>query len=275
MKLFIILRAGFRGVRVASHIVYGMLLAVFFQFLSQINQQRIIKNWSCALLEILNVKLKAHDYLYPEKLPARILVANHISWLDVVALNAIIPASFIAKDELRNWPVLGWLCHRAGTLFVKRNIRRDTLRINSLISGALKQGNCIALFPEGTTSDKELPSHFHSSLLQGAIDVNAALCPVAIRYHNKDGETCFDAAFIGDMNFIQSLWKIMCSPSLHVSIMYLRPIYTEGKNRRSLALAAHECIHNALFSFSLCRSYIVNRTPDQTELEVSLLIQHY
>ncbi len=139
-------------------------------------------------------------------------------------------------------------------MFVKRNIRRDTMRINCEISGALTQGACIALFPEGTSTDNEFPGHFHSSLMQAAIDINAAICPVAIRYHDLAGKANSDAAFVGDMSFVQSLWKIMCSPSLHVTLCYLPPLSCEGKNRRLLASEAQGSIHMELAKFSSSHS---------------------
>ena len=252
-----LLPACFRATRVACHIFYGMLFACIFPLLNQNLQQRIQKYWARKLLDIMHVRLEAHYSNNPANLHGSILVANHISWLDVFALNAVVPASFVAKSEIRSWPLLGWLCHRAGTLFVKRNLRRDTVRINSEISGILKQGKCIALFPEGTSTDSELPGHFHSSLLQAAIDIDATVCPVAIRYHDEAGNFSSDAAFVGDMSFVQSLWKILCSPSLHVTLLYLPQLSCAGNNRRLLAARAQESIHTALAELSPSHSVCI------------------
>lgn len=242
--------ACFRGMRVACHIIYGILLASFLPALDHDSQRRIRKHWSHNLLDILHVGIETHGSCQPADMRGRLLVSNHVSWLDVIALNSVVPACFVAKSELRNWPFLGWLCHRAGTLFLKRGMRRDTMRINREISGVLKQGECLALFPEGTSTDNELPGHFHSSLLQGAVDVNASICPVAIRYHDGKGSANSDAAFVGDMSFIRSLWKILCSPSLHVTLFYLPPLPCAGKSRRLLASEAQGSIHMALANFS-------------------------
>ena len=233
----------------ACHIGYGVLLACFFPALSKNIRQLIMRNWSRTLLDMLHVKLEAKGHYQPADINGRILVANHASWLDVIAMNAIVPACFVAKSEIRDWPLLGWLCHRAGTLFVKRNIRRDTLRINREIKEVLNQGECIALFPEGTSTDGDLPGHFHSALLQVAIDVEVSVCPVAIRYHDGTGNTNKDAAFVGEMSFMQSLWKIMCSPSLHVSLHYLEALPSDGKNRRLLALEAQGSIYRTLAEY--------------------------
>lgn len=244
------LLACIRGACVAAHILYGLFLACFFPVLNQDGRLRILKYWSRTLLEVLHVRSEVHGYCYASDIRGRLLVANHISWLDAVALNAVTPAGFVAKSEVRDWPLLGWLCHRAGTLFIKRDTRRDTVRINREIAGMLRQGFCIALFPEGTSTDADLPGHFHSSLLQGAIDIDAAICPVAIRYHDGTGKANGDAAYVGDMSFVESLWKILCSPSLHVTLVYLAPLPCAGKPRRFLAAQAQGSIHTALAWFS-------------------------
>ena len=241
--------AYFRGCRVACHIFYGIILGCFFPLLNRNIRQYIIKNWSCSLLAILNIKLNVQGDDKRAIMNGPILVSNHISWLDVFALNAVFPSCFVAKSEVGDWPLLGWLCHRAGTLFIRRSVRRDTARINREISGVLNRGESIALFPEGTSSDNGIPGHFHSSLLQAAVDLNVGISPVAIRYHDNRGNSNSDAAFVGDMSFIQSLWKIMCSPSLQVTLHYLLPLSSEGKSRRFLATEAQQSIHMKLINF--------------------------
>lgn len=242
--------ACFRGVCVVCHIIYGILLVCIFPVLNQNIRRRTLKHWSRKLLDMLQVRFAAHGNYHPAEMLGRLLVANHVSWLDVIALNAVVPACFVAKSEVRNWPLLGWLCHRAGTLFIKRDIRRDTVRINRTIAEMLRQDECIVLFPEGTSTDGELPGHFHSSLLQGAIDVDADICPVAIRYHDETGKANSDAAYVGDMSLVESLWKILCSPSLHVTLFYLPPLPRTDKNRRMLAAEAQGAVHMALANFS-------------------------
>ena len=225
-------------------------MASFFLVLSEEARRRIVKNWSRKLLELLHIGLQTEDVLRPLNMRAGMLVANHVSWVDIMAMNAVAPACFVAKSEVGSWPVIGWLCHRAGTLFIRRDNRRDAMRVNLEISGMLKEGSSVALFPEGTSGDGLLPGHFHSSLLQGVIDAGADVAPVAIRYHDGAGRACGDAAFVGDMSFAQSLWNILRSPSLCVSLHYLPPLSVSGKNRRELAAEAHGAIHMALARFS-------------------------
>ena len=240
------LLAALRILRVACHIGYGLLLATFYPLLSQQGQRRILKHWSRALLDILHVGLDTYGCQLPASTHGVLLVANHVSWLDVIAMTAAVPSYFVAKSELGDWPLLGWMTGRVNALFLQRDMRRDTARINSQLAALLKHGENVGIFPEGTTSDGKSIRHFHSSLLQGAIDIAAPVCPLVIRYHDGTGGANDDAAFVGEMNFIQSLWNILRSPSLHVTIAYLPMLPSAGQNRRVLAAQAQADIQTAL-----------------------------
>ncbi len=238
--------AYFRFMRVLCHIIYGLLLACLYPLLHKSFQYHIVKNWSRELLQVMHVGLAADEKHYSISAPGQLLVANHISWLDAVALNAVTPCFFVAKAELLDWPLLGWICERIGTLFIKRDARRDAARINQQIAAILRHGENIALFPEGTTTDGTRLDHFHSSLLQGAIDVEATVCPVVIHYCDNTGHANNAAAFVGEMTFVQSLWKIVCSPSLHIMVSHLPPLAGGGKTRRELAAEAQKSIAGVL-----------------------------
>jgi 1-acyl-sn-glycerol-3-phosphate acyltransferase len=139
------------------------------------------------------------------------LAANHISWLDVYALIAVCPARFVAKAEIRSWPLLGWLSRNAGTLFIERTKRSDTARINEHIGNALTTGDRVAIFPEGTTSDGTILRHFHASLLQPAMTVAATLYPVAISYTDTAGKTSKNAPYAG-ISMLKSVLQILTEP---------------------------------------------------------------
>lgn len=245
-QLHTVLIAFVRCLRVACHVFFGLLLVSLFPLLKSTAQHHIVKYWSRKLLDILHVGLETQGYYPADTGQGRLLLANHVSWLDAVALNAVLPAYFVAKSEVANWPLLGWIFHGIHTLFIQRDLKMDTLRINRQIAQLLTQGERVALFPQGTTTDGTQLGHFHSSLLQGAVEMEAAICPVAIRYHDGRGKVNLDAAFIGNMTFIQSLWKILCSPALHVTLVYLPTLFSNGKNRRMLAAEAQSTISQAL-----------------------------
>jgi 1-acyl-sn-glycerol-3-phosphate acyltransferase len=174
------------------------------------------------------------------------IVANHVSWVDIFAINAVVPVRFVAKAQVRRWPLVGWLSARAGTIFIDRGRRQDTLRVNALISQALRAGELFAVFPEGTTSDGSTLLKFHSSLLEPALEAGAAVQPVALRYEREDGSLCTEAAYDGTRSAWDALIGIVSQRSVIVHVCMLRPIMPGVHNRRALALHAWDAIHRTL-----------------------------
>ncbi|MDZ4201582.1 MAG: lysophospholipid acyltransferase family protein [Gallionella sp.] len=239
--LFALLRA----CRVLLHLLYGALLAGFYPHLVPRAQKQVLGRWSRELLCILNIKLHIE---HPQALPSAgcMLVSNHVSWLDIFVLNAIQPAHFIAKGEVRHWPLIGWLCQRSGTIFIKRGLRRDTAQANRRTKALLEQGAWVALFPEGTTSDGSGVGHFHSSLMQPAIDTGATLIPVALRYFDSGGRPCKAAAFTGETTLARSIWRVLRRRQIRASVIFTPALSTSAGNRRMLAWAAHDAVARSL-----------------------------
>jgi 1-acyl-sn-glycerol-3-phosphate acyltransferase len=236
----------FRATRLALHIGYGLIQAVAFPWFRLSIRRRILQNWSAGLLDIFNVRIDIADDDALRKLRHGLIVTNHISWLDVFVLNAIVPMRFVAKSEVRRWPVIGWLCARAQTIFLERGKARSAARINIQMVSLLQKGECLAIFPEGTTTDGKQVAHFHSSLLQPAIDAGALVHPVAIRYQETNGTHSTAAAYIDDLSFGASMWNILSTPELHVRLLATPPMDTHGLDRRNLTRTAYERIAAAL-----------------------------
>ncbi|MDR2195021.1 MAG: 1-acyl-sn-glycerol-3-phosphate acyltransferase [Gallionellaceae bacterium] len=236
--------AGWRMLHVGVHIAYGLLLATLYPACSWSAQRRLMRHWMRGLLGILRIGLETRGD-FPVMPQSRMFVANHISWLDPMLIGAVTPACFVAKSEVGAWPLLGWLCRRVDTLFIRRDVRRDAMSASNQIAALLRQGEFVVIFPEGTTTTGRETAHFHSSLLQGAVDARAAIQPVAIRFHDDNGHPNEDAAYVGDMSFVQSLWKILRSPALYATLIYL-PVLPASDNRRMLAAQAREAIDEAL-----------------------------
>lgn len=232
----------FRAARFILHLVYGLTIALAFPRFALSVRRRILQNWSRALLDIFNVRIIFNS----DEVHHGLIVTNHISWLDVFVLNAVMPMRFVAKSEVRRWPLLGWLCTRAQTLFIERGKARSAARINAEMAELLRHGACLAVFPEGTTSDGKRLLHFHASLLQPAIDAGALVHPIAIRYQDARGAHSAAAAYIGDMSFGASLWHILTTPTLHVRLLATAPIPATTLDRRALTKLAHAQIGEAL-----------------------------
>jgi 1-acyl-sn-glycerol-3-phosphate acyltransferase len=246
-----------RAVRLLLHIVSGLIQSAIYPHLDQQAQRRMAKNWSARLLSILSIRLRYQGIPPPLETPRVMLAANHISWVDVYSLQMVCPGRFVAKAEIRSWPMLGWLSRNAGTLFIERSKRSDTARINKHIGEALAVGDRVAVFPEGTTGDGKALRHFHASLLQPAVTVGAILYPVAIRYTNMAGEISTTAPFV-NITMVESLRRILREPWINVELIFGNPIVSSGKNRRELARGAEQAIANAL---SLPVPHKVSETP--------------
>lgn len=237
-----------RTVRLALHVLRGLLsAALLFPFLAPSARSGLIRNWSAKLLLILCIRLTTRGDLPRRGERGILFAANHISWLDIFLLNAAHPMRFVAKSEVRGWPLAGFLAARAGTLFLDRSRRRDAGRANRDIESALREGDFVALFPEGTTTDGCRVRHFHAALLQPAIDADAPLRAVAIRYACENGEPDTAPAYIDDLSFGDSLRNILRRPAIQAELHFAAPLAPHGRNRRELAGTLHNAISGVLF----------------------------
>lgn len=248
-----ILTSVFRGCRLTLHLLHGMLLAIPYPHLNQATQRRILKAWSRQLLTILNIGVQTEGQQPGHGEHGLLIVANHVSWLDIFVLNAIYPSRFIAKHEVRSWPLIGWLCQRSGTIFIERAMCRDAAILTQHVGLLLKQGACVGLFPEGTTTDGKQVRHFHSALIQPAIDSGAKIAPIALRYLDDHGKPSPAAAFTGDTTLLQSIWCILKCRHQNALAVFSPALITTNKNRRALARAAQESITQGLQNISSCQ----------------------
>src|SRR5690348_10218965 len=201
----------FRSARLLLHVISGLIQSAIYPYLGQPAQRRMAQNWSAGLLSVLCIRLRYRGFTPTSETSRAMLAANHVSWLDVYSINSVCPARFVAKSEIRSWPLLGWLGRNAGTLFIERTKRSDTARINEHIGNALTIGDRVAIFPEGTTSDGTMLRHFHASLLQPAVTVAATLYPVAIRYTDTAGKTSANAPYVC-ISMLESVRRVLTEP---------------------------------------------------------------
>lgn len=240
-----------RFVLAGFHVLCGVVIAgLFFPFISATQRRHKVRRWAARFLGILKVRLHVHGR--PAVASALMIVANHVSWLDILVIDAVLPVRFVAKSEVRRWPVIGWLCEKAGTLFIERARRHDTARMNHLIAEAMQAGEPVAVFPEGTATDGSEIFKFHSSLLQPALVAQATLMPVAIRYSRADGTLCTEAAYDGDKSLWDTIKLMGTRDVIHAHVHFLAPLMEQGRSRHELALAARESILLTLFPSAHC-----------------------
>ncbi len=242
-----LLTRGLRLLRLVVHLLQGLLtVALLFPFHAKQRRCHAVKIWSGDLLRILGVSLHAHGS--PARIRPLMFVANHVSWLDIFVLNAVIPVRFVAKSEVRSWPAIGWLSARTGTLFIERGRRRDTARVSGLVAEALQAGDVVAVFPEGTTTDGSQVLRFHSSLLQPALAAEAGVQPVALRFERNDGSVCVEAAYDGDKSLWHTLLQIVAQREIRAQLHFLPLLPAASSHRRALADAAQAAIVSRLMS---------------------------
>jgi len=237
------IRDALRLAGVAQHLAYGLCVAtLLYPLLSPASRRRLQQRWSRRLLAILGVRLEVSGAAALHGL----LVANHISWLDVFVISSIAPATFVCKSEVRRWPLIGLLCARTGTVFLERGSRSAARQVNRTLAGKLRNGEPVVVFPEGTTSAGASLLAFRAALLQSAIDAETHVQPLALRYRDGQGMTAVAAAYCGETSFWQSLRAIASAPEITASIDILEKLPSAAQTRRNLCEQAHAVIGSRL-----------------------------
>jgi 1-acyl-sn-glycerol-3-phosphate acyltransferase len=172
-----------------------------------------------------------------------LLVANHISWLDISALHAARYCRFVSKSDVKGWPMIGRLAAGVGTLFIERQSRRDTRRIVHNMAASLSAGDVLAVFPEGTTGDGVHLLPFHGNLLQAAITANASIQPVALTFVDElTGQHSQVPCYRDGEKLITSVWRTLGTPGIAVHVSFGAMQMAEGRDRRAWAADLHAAI---------------------------------
>ncbi len=231
--------------RMLVHLLHGMaVMAWRFPSLDDAGRQARIQWWSAKLVRVAGLRLHTSGQAHPG---AALLLANHISWLDIAAIHAVAPrARFVSKADVLAWPLLGWLIRHAGTLFIERERKRDALRVLHQIGSALQAGDLVAVFPEGTTGSGRGLLPFHANLLQSAIVTAAPVQGVALRYSDAEHAVSPAAEFLGDTTLLQTVWRMLGTRGLAVRVDLLPALPSAGAERRALAEAVRQQIDAAL-----------------------------
>ncbi len=232
--------AVWRITRSTLHVLHGALLMTRFASMDMERRHEYIRWWSAGLLRCMGLTLEVNGTARPG---ATLVVANHVSWLDIAAIHAALPhVRFVSKADVLRWPLLGWLIRSAGTLFIERERKRDALRVVHAMADALQAGDAVAVFPEGTTGEGPQPLPFHANLLQAAVATATPVQPVALRF--SDGAASFSEAvvFVGETTLLQSMWRVASARGLRAHVRVLPPMASAHADRRALAEHLREAI---------------------------------
>lgn len=237
--------AAWRLALLLLHLLHGMLvMRLHFASLDARGRQARVQWWSATLLRRLGIGLTVQGR--PRAGPT-LLVANHVSWLDIAALHAAAPqARFVSKADVRQWPLVGRLVAGAGTIFIERESKRDALRVVHQMADALRAGDMVAVFPEGTTGPGRELLPFHANLLQAAIATETAVQPAVLRFYQPGQAFSSAAEFVGATTLLQSMWRMACAQGLQVEVRLLDAERTAHADRRALAAHLRERIGEVL-----------------------------
>ncbi len=233
-------RAVWRLGRACTHIVAGLLTILLrFPRLSPEQREIRVQVWSREMLARLGIRLEVQgDSTLPGPL---LLVANHISWLDITSLHAARFCRFVSKADVARWPVIGALASGVGTLFIQRESRRDAMRVVHHMADSLRDGDVLAVFPEGTTGEGIELLPFHANLLQAAITAGAPVQPVALQFiATHSGERSLAPCYVGDDTLLGSVWRTVRARGITVRIVFGVPQHAQGRERRAWAQSLRE-----------------------------------
>ena len=244
-SLSINLRLGFRATYLLATVFWGFLAVLVLYPLIKKDQQRAVKKaWSHQMLKAcgLDFKVEASPEGFHEPQPGELVVMNHISFIDILALDALRPVHFIAKSEIRAWPVIGTLCERTGTIFIERGKRHAVHDVLKTMASELNQNEVVSFFPEGTTGDGTQLLPFHANLFEAAVRSGAPVRPVVISYRQYGLPTTIPA-FIDDLSLVDCALAVFRAKGLSISMRVLDRISSEGLSRHELAARVREAMH--------------------------------
>jgi 1-acyl-sn-glycerol-3-phosphate acyltransferase len=236
-----------RGSRLVLKLLKGVLLiGCVFPHLRPSERDVIIESWCREVLDVLSVRMNLRGEIPPGKVSSVLFVANHVSWMDILVMNACRRVRFVARAEVRQWPLLGWMAARTDTIFFKRTSPCELVRVVKSVATFLRRGDCIALFPQGTTADGFSTHAFHSGLFESAIAAEALIWPVGISYRRLDNSLYADTPIVGGQSLIASIRNILAQPATRAQVSYTDPIECSAGDRHKLTTRCHKSIEQSL-----------------------------
>lgn len=234
-------------------ILSSMLCFTIYWVLPRKTWSKIVRIWALTTTKASGINLEVvgktnNDYF----LNNYMVIANHMSWLDVALLYRIYSISFIAKAELRYWPLLNIMIKSGGTIFINRNRKRDILPTNQKISRLLSSGNCIGLFPEGRVNNGYEIFPFKAPLLETALQSQSKIIPIVLLYFREDGQLAREALYYG-----HNLWQTVCNTvkAKHLTVKaIILPEVNAGhfKSRQALSKHLHQMM-STVFNENLAK----------------------
>ncbi len=241
------LRFIFRLVGLVLAFFIALPFVVIFLSLTQNNQhiqkKRVVSAWSTIICFVCGVRLEKEGNV--EKSPVMI-VANHVTWLDIAVIHRFKLLGYVAKQEIAKWPVIGWVAKSGESLFIARGEASSRKNVIEGIKKRFSERRSIAVFPEGRATNGEKLHTFHRQLIHAAVESNTPVQAVAIKYIKKDGKRNKDICFKKGEKFLGNVFRILTLARSTAQLTFCEPIQTSGKSAREIALTAHNQVAEVL-----------------------------
>lgn len=234
------MRGVWRALRALLHAIGGWWTITFrFPGMTQAEREATVQAWASEMLRVMGIALEVRGT--PPASGPLLLVANHISWLDILVMHAARYCRFVSKSDVKHWPLVGTLATGGGTLYIERDRRRDAMRVVHHMADSLRAGEVVAVFPEGTTGDGQGVLPFHANLIQAAISADAPVQPLALRFVDlATGAASRGPLYLGDDTLVGSVWRTVAGRPFKAVVTFGEPQRAEGRDRRAWAAALRE-----------------------------------
>ena len=230
---------------------------------------RLVRLWALTCLRVLALKINVHKLSQDLQSNRQLLVSNHQSYLDVVIIASVFPTLFVAKTEVSRWPLFGWLTKLGGTIFVNREDTHSSVIGAYRASRALREGACVQVFPESTTSDGSTVLPFHGLFFASAIRAQANVLPLTLRFQSLNGgpldrKALDTVCWYGDTDFALHFWNLLNIESAEVALIVNKPIEpTRAQGADALARLARERIF-----WSFANADVITAAGPEVSLEL-------
>lgn len=229
------LRFTLRAMLLVPWLLGGLLtVALLFPLFMRGRCEWIVRGWSRVLLCCCGVRREVVGQ--PVYDGPVLFTSNHVSWVDIFVINSVRVCVFVAKKEVRSWPLVGWLAAGVGTLFIDRTQRQAVRETAQAVETKLREKRSVGLFPEGTTTDGFRLLPFRSGLFAPAVDAGVPVQPVALLFM-RDGQRSSHAAFIGEQSLMENIWCILSTPGLLVRVEFLPVLDTAAEGDQTMMRA--------------------------------------
>jgi len=205
---------------------------------------RVIRWWQGGFMRVFGIRIRRVGDLLPGGV---LYVANHVSWIDIVVMHSQRVMGFVAKYEIRHWPLVGWLASRGETLYHRRGDPESLGEVTREMAARLRAGRAVGVFPEGRTRDGREVGPFHARIFMAAVDADAPIQPVALCYGEK-GAAQQRVAYGARESFMANLVRVLGEPGCTADVVFLSPIvpHEVEHGRREIARLARARIMQAM-----------------------------